>query len=132
MKQRFVLAHAQARTRAAEAVRLAPDGYAVTVGPVSRSLDQNSLLWPLLTDIARQVRWPVDGDLVLLAEEDWKDLFTAALRRNQRMARGLEGGVVMLGSRTSRMNKAEFSDLIEMIYAFGAERGVVWSGPVDH
>lgn len=28
----------------------------------------------------------------------------------------------------SRMTKAEMSDLIELIHAFGAERSVVWSG----
>lgn len=127
MKRLFILANNTARTSAAEAIRSAPEGYRVEIKPPSRTLDQNALLWALLTDIAQQVKWPVDGEMTLLSEEDWKDLFTAALRRNQRMARGIEGGVVMLGSRTSRMSKAEFSDLCELIQAFGAERGVEWT-----
>ena len=34
---------------------------------------------------------------------------------------GMEGGFVVLGSKTSHMSKRELSDLIELIYAFGAE-----------
>lgn len=126
-KQVYVLAHSLARQRAVDSVRNAPDGYRVKIEPPTRSLDQNAKLWPMLADVSRQVMWPVDGAMVKLPEEDWKDIFTAALRKHQRMAKGIDGGLVMLGSRTSRMLKSEFSDLIELIYAFGAERGVVWS-----
>ena len=48
---------------------------------------------------------------------------TAGLRK-QKAVPGIDGGFVMVGSRTSKMSKAEFSDLVELIYAFGAERGV--------
>lgn len=128
-KKRFILAHQVARSGAIEAVRSAPDGYVVDVAPAKRSLDQNAKLWPMLTDISRQVLWPVDGELQHLIEEDWKDIFTAALRKHQRMAKGIDGGIVMLGSRTSKMKKPEFCDLLEIIYAFGSERGVQWSEP---
>jgi hypothetical protein len=37
------------------------------------------------------------------------------------------GSFVVLGLRTSKLTKAEFSDLIELIACFGAERGVVFS-----
>ena len=130
-KRIFNLVSRDVRQRAADYIlREAPDGSVLKIGPASRSLDQNSKLWPMLTDVSRQVPWYVDGELVFLCEEDWKDLFTAALKKHTRMAKGLDGGVVMLGARTSRMPKAEFSDLIELVYAFGAERGVQWSEPV--
>ena len=129
MKRRYVLAHPVARQRAIEDVRTAPEGYVVKVEEPNRTLDQNSKMWPMLSDISKQVRWPVDGELVYITEDDWKDIFTAALKKHQRMAKGIDGGVVMLGSRTSRMKKAEFSDLIEIMYAFGAERGVQWTEP---
>lgn len=122
-KRTFVLVHAEARQRAVQAVREAPDGYAVTVGETTRTLDQNSKLWPMLTDVARDVVW--DGEK--LSKEEWKDFFTAALNK-QRMVRGMEGGIVFVGSSTSKMGKAKFSDLIELIMAFGAERGVRWTG----
>ena len=94
-----------------------------------RSLSQNAKLWPMLTDVARQVQWPVDGVMQELAPEDWKDILTAGVRREQRVAQGIEGGFVMLGSRTSKMRKKEFAELIEFIYWFGSERGVKWSEP---
>jgi hypothetical protein len=37
---------------------------------------------------------------------------------------GLNGGVVMLGLRTSRMSKREFSEYLEFLHATAAERGV--------
>lgn len=94
-----------------------------------RSLSQNAKLWPMLEDVASQQQLVVDGVAEWADREDWKDVFTNALRKYQRMARGIDGGVVMLGMRTSKMRKKEFSDLIELIYAYGAEHGVQWSDP---
>lgn len=39
-------------------------------------------------------------------------------------------GVVPLGFKSSRLNKAEFSDLIEAIFSFCAEHGVVLTDEV--
>jgi len=87
-----------------------------------RSLNQNSLMWALLSDVARQVEWHGQK----LSKNDWKWIFTAAVR-NQRMVPGLEGGIVFLGEPTSAMSKKEFGELIDLIYAFGTERGVEWT-----
>lgn len=95
----------------------------------TRSLEQNSRMWALLTDVSRQVEWPVDGKMQRLSPEDWKDIFTAALRQGQRVAQGIEGGFVMLGCRTSRMKVSEMCELQDLIEAFGAERGVEWTEP---
>lgn len=94
-----------------------------------RSQDQNRKLWPMLTDLSRQLEWTVNGVTQQLEPEDWKDLMTNAMETEQRMAPGVNGGFVMLGRRTSRMTKTEFSDLIEVIYAFGSQKGVQWSEP---
>ena len=94
-----------------------------------RSSDQNKKLWPMLTDVSKQVQLCINGEMVWAQPEDWKDVFTAALKREQRMAMGLDGGFVILGARTSKMRKAEFCELIELIYAHGAGKGVVWSEP---
>lgn len=91
------------------------------VEPERRSNDQNRLLWAALTDVSQQVEW--HGQM--LEPGEWKDVFTAALKR-QKVVPGLEGGFVVLGSSTSRMSKAEFSELCELIFAFGSERGVVF------
>lgn len=94
-----------------------------------RSLDMNNKMWAMLTDISRQVKWPVDGDMQSLTPDDWKIIITAGLVRHQRIAKGIEGGFVMLGTPTRKMSKAVMSELIELIYAFGAQNEVVWSDP---
>ena len=122
MKQTFRLAHDVARQRAIQAVQSAPAGYVIEIKEPTRSLDQNSKLWPMLQDISRQVEWYGQT----LTDEEWKDVFTAALKK-QKVVPGLDGGFVVCGQRTSKMPKREFSDLIELMYAFGAEHGVRWS-----
>jgi hypothetical protein len=116
----FVLSHEEARRRAIQAVSEAPEGYEVKIGPKKRSLDQNAALWAALTDISHQVEWHGQK----LSPEDWKHILTAGLRREQRMAPGISGGWVLLGQSTSQMNKQEFSDLLELAFAFGIEKGV--------
>lgn len=89
-----------------------------------RSLDQNALLWAVLTDIARQAELVINGQSMKASPEDWKAVFTSALRQYERMALGIDGGLVMLGHPTRRMTKAEFSDLLELIFAYCSENGI--------
>jgi len=122
MKRTFILSHQQARSRALEAVSLAPDGYAVTISEPTRSLEQNARLWASLTDIAKQVEW--HGRY--LTPEDWKIIFTASLKKMEVVPNLDNTGFVALGQSTSKMSKKELSDLLELVYAFGAERYVVF------
>lgn len=125
MKQTFILAHAEARRRAVQAVQDAPDGYAVTVAEPSRTLDQNARLWAGLSDVSRQFDWYGKK----LTPEDWKHVFTASLKKLD-VVPNLDGtGFVALGQSTSRMSKREISELLELMYAFGAEKGVIWTEP---
>ena len=94
-----------------------------------RTLPQNSRMWPMLEDLAKQLQWPVDGELQWLSKEDWKVIMTAGLKREQRVAKGAWGGFVMLGVSTSKMKKAEMTDLITVIFAFGNEHGIQWTDP---
>ncbi|MGN6312877.1 MAG: recombination protein NinB [Rhodanobacteraceae bacterium] len=94
-----------------------------------RTLDQNAKMWAMLTDIADQVKWFVDGKLEYLEPEEWKDILTAGLKKHQRVAAGIEGGFVILGEHTSSMTIGQMSELIELAIAFGTERGVVWTDP---
>ena len=101
------------------------------VGPVevvlrrkARSLSQNKKLWPMLSDIQKQVDWYGDS----LNTEDWKVMFMSSLHK-QRHVPGIDGGFVGLSKRSSLLDKEEFSQLIELIYAFGSERNVKWSEP---
>lgn len=92
--------------------------------PEKRSNEQNKRLWAMLTDVSRQVEWYGKT----LSPEDWKHLFTASLQKT-RAVPGIDGGFVVLGLSTSRMTKAEMSDLQTLIEAFGAERGVTFTAP---
>lgn len=106
----------------------APEGYMFTPPQEpTRNLEQNARLWAMLGDIAAQVHWSVNGRLEKLTPEEWKDILTASLYQEQRMAQGVRGGYVMLGRRTSKMTVRQMSELIEFLFAFGAEQGVVWS-----
>jgi hypothetical protein len=121
----FVLSHPQARQRAAQAVADAADGFRVTVEPPRRSLDQNAAQWPYLEAFSRQLQWPVNGRMVTMEPEEWKDVLTAAFQNETaRLAIGLDGGVVMLGLRTSGMSKKRFSEWLEFLKATAALRGV--------
>ena len=96
----------------------------VSMRQETRTHEQNKKMWPMLTDISKHVKWFGKE----YKPEDWKDLFTAALRQ-QDIVPGLEGGIVAFGHKTSLMDKQDFSDLIEYMYAFGSERNVQWSEP---
>ena len=124
-KRLFVLSHDMARQRAIEAVKSAPEGHSVTVAEPTRNADQNARMWAMLGDISRQVDWYGKR----LSAEDWKHVFSSGLRKLE-VVPNLDGtGFVALGLSTSRMSKREMSDLMELIAAFGAERGVEWSEP---
>lgn len=123
MSAKFILSHQQARSRALAYVAEAPAGWVVTVKPATRSLEQNARLWSLLGDVSAQVEWYGKK----LTAEDWKHVFTASLRKLS-VVPNLDGtGFVALGLSTSRMSKRELGELMDLIEAFGAERGVVWS-----
>lgn len=120
-KKTFVLAHSEARQRCVQFIRDdAPAGYCVTISEPTRTLEQNSLLWPLLGCLEKQLDWYGQK----LSSDDWKDLLTASLTR-QRSAPAIDGnGFVVFGQRTSQFSKSMMSELIELIMAFGAQRGV--------
>jgi sulfite reductase beta subunit-like hemoprotein len=122
MKRTFVLVHPTARQMAVREVVNAPEGYVVEVKEPTRSLEQNAALWAALHDVSEQVEWYGKR----LTPEDWKHVFTASLRKLE-VVPNLDGtGFVALGMSTSRMSKREMSDLLELIHAFGAERGVIF------
>ncbi len=124
--KRFVMAHDEARRRAVAFVSEMPHGWEVVCRPPKRNLAQNSLMWVILEAFSEQLKWPVNGQMVRLEPLEWKDVLTAAFRNEtHRVAMGLNGGMVILGMRTSEFRKAEFIEFIEFLQATAAERGVV-------
>jgi hypothetical protein len=114
----------QTRDVAVERVRKAPDGWVMELSDQRRTSEQNRKLWPALTDISIQVDWHGTR----LSPEDWKTVFLAALSQEMRLVPNLDNtGLVSLRRSSSGLSKNEFSDLLELIMAFGAQRGVKWS-----
>jgi hypothetical protein len=118
----FILAHDQARQRAQQAIKDAQQGYVVTIKEPTRNLEQNSLLWALLSQVSKSVVWHGQK----LSTDDWKNIFSASLKKTK-VVPGLDGGFVVCGQSTSSMSKKDFSDLCEIIFAFGANHGVEFS-----
>ena len=122
-KQLFCLVHDQARSNAILAIKQAPDGYCVEVKPKTRTLEQNSRLWAMLSDISRQDDWYGKK----LDSESWKCVFSAALKK-QDVVPNLDGsGFVVLGQSTSKMTIPQMTEMQELISAFAVDKNVVFA-----
>ena len=119
----LVLSSEEIRAKALRWVQKAPEGTRLTFQAPKRSLPQNDLFWKLATQVSEQVAW--HG--VKLTPDDWKLVFLDALKRELRMVPNIDGtALVSLGRSSSDLSKEEFSDLIEIVYAFGAKHGVAF------
>lgn len=105
-----------------KAMLMAGHRLTLEVKPEKRSDAQNRRLWAMLTEISHQVDWYGQK----LTQDEWKDVFSASLKK-QKVVPGLDGGFVICGQRTSKMTKAEMSEMQELMMAFGVERGVQFS-----
>lgn len=115
------------REHAKQLIDLAGDGYVVRIGKETRSDEQNRKLWPMIDDLRRQV-----PEMTEYSRDDIKLRFLNALGVEMRFLPALEGeGMFPIGLRSSTLTKAQFSGLIELLYEFGARKGVVWSDPAE-
>lgn len=123
MTRALIILNGKADTeRAIRWISQAPPGTRLEFKAPRRSVDQNALMWARLTEIAVQVEWYGQK----LTAEDWKDVLSASLRK-ARVVPGIDPGTfVPLGMRTSDMTKEEMGNLLDLIDAFAAERGVVF------
>lgn len=122
MSRALVILNSKAdRQKVANWAMKLPSGTRIEFKEPKRSVPQNDRMWAALTDVATQV--PYHG--IKLSADDWKLLFLDALKREVRMVPNLDGtSFVSLGRSSSDLSKQEFSDLLELIAAFGAEHGV--------
>lgn len=87
-----------------------------------RTDPQNNTMWSMLGDVAKQVEWYGRK----LSAEEWKDVFTAAIKKLD-VVPGIDGGFVVIGAHTSKMDTKELGLIIDTIHLFGSERNVVWT-----
>lgn len=120
------IANEDIRAKAMLWVSKAPLGWLVEFSAPRRTDIQSRRMWAMLGDISRQV----EHFGLKYEPEAWKLIALAALGKEVRMAPALHGnGLVPLGISTRRLTKAEMSDLIESLFAFGADKGIVWTDP---
>lgn len=133
MKRQFFLRNAMVKAHMMDELQQLPcderKPLVVEVKEMTRNLDQNAAQWPILQAFSDQLQWPVNGKMVCMTPDEWKDVLTAAFKREQiRMAMGLDGGLVMLGQRTSKFTVKQFSEWMEFLIATAVERGVNING----
>jgi hypothetical protein len=126
MTQTVILRGPEQRALAKRLVDAAPADSVVKIGPAKRSTEQNDKMWAMLSDVSR-----ARPEGRKHTPEVWKALFMSACGHAVQFEEGLDGYPFPVGFRSSRLNKAQMSDLIEFIYAYGSQHGVVWSEPVE-
>lgn len=125
MSQTIRLVGPKQRAYAHECVEKAKDGDVVKIGAETRRDAQNRKLWPMLADLQHQV-----PDCAPYSQDDLKLRFLNALGVEMRFLPTLEGeGIFPVGLKSSTLTVQQFSGLIELLYKYGAEHGVVWSDP---
>lgn len=122
MSYRFKLTNNFTRGRACNAIMHAPDGYIAIVEEPRRTIDQNSRLWALLSDVAMS---KPHGRMH--TPEEWKCIFMAACGWEVAFLPGLDGRFLPYGYRSSKLTKKQMMDLQDFIEAWGNENGVRWS-----
>ena len=116
----LVLHNADIRRRAVKWIETAPDETRVEFRKPVRTLPQNDHMWELLTNISWQHRHGGDK----LAPEDWKLLFLDALTHETRVVPSLDGDRYVALRRSSELDKEQGSQLIELILAYCAHKGI--------
>lgn len=117
------------RQRVASWASKAPWGTRVEFKASKRTLDQNSRMWAMLTDVATQA----DHMGRKFTPDQWKVLFMHACGREVQFLPGLDGSTfIPWGQSSSDLSKQEMSDLIEFIFAWGAEHGVKFQEPAEN
>jgi hypothetical protein len=95
----------------------------VEVKSETRSLQANARMWAMLTDIAQQKEHAGRKQ----PPDKWKALFLHALGQEQEFLPSLDGKTfIPIGSSSSDLSKEEMTDMIELMFAWGAENGVVF------
>lgn len=114
------------RNRAAAWSMKAPAGTRIEFKAAKRSLEQNARMWAMLTDIATQKEHAGRR----YTPDQWKVIFMHACGREVQFIPSLDGATfIPWGQSSSDLSKQEMTDLIEFMFAWGAENGVVFHDP---
>lgn len=122
MSQTVILHGITQRVFAKTLIDRAPVDAVLTIREASRSTDQNSKMWAMLSDVSRAK--PEGRSWV---PETWKAAFMHCLGHQVQFCEGLDGaGPFPLGFRSSRLTVSQMADLITCIAEYGARHGVTF------
>lgn len=124
MAQTVILGSEYQRAIAKQLVDRAPPNAVLTIKESARSTEQNAKLWAMLSDVSR-----AKPEGRRHTPEIWKCLFMSACGHAVQFENGLNGQPFPVGFRSSRLTKAQMSDLIECVSEYGARHHVQWSEP---
>jgi hypothetical protein len=110
------------REYAKRLIAAAPDYAVVTVKAGDRTLDQNAKMHAMLSDISRAKPRGLKH-----TPDVWKALMMKACGHAVQFVNGIDGEPFPIGFKSSRLSKSQMSDLIEFMYQFGSENGIIWS-----
>lgn len=106
------------RKRAHQYIEQAPDMTRVEFSEKKTSGTQNDRMWLILEKVSN-LEWHGQR----YNEAEWKDYFMHAYRGEKWMPFE-EGGMIPIGRSTSKLSKAEFSELMTLMEAFCARQGI--------
>lgn len=111
----------------AKAMLVAGHKLVLEIRPETRSNEQNRYMHACIGEIAKTLEWAGSKRDV----ETWKRLLVAAWCRTRgesvEILPALDGhGIDIVPARTSKLTKAELSDLTEYVLAWGVDNGVVF------
>jgi len=119
----YVLWSDEIRQRVAQIVMTAEKDTRVDIKGPKRTLDQNSRMWAMLTDIAEQ---KVHCGRKYTTDQ-WKCLMLHGCGREIQFIPSLDNSTfIPWGQSSSDLSKAEMAELIEFMLAWGAQNGVVF------
>lgn len=97
--------------------------FEITIKEATRKSVQNARMWAMLAELSKQVDWYGQR----LSSEEWKDVLSASLFQLTTVP-SIDGRkMVLLGKATSKFTISQMSDMIEFMFAFGAEKGVTFN-----
>lgn len=119
----IVIRTAADRIKAATWVHKAPIGTRIDFKAAKRTLDQNSLMWSLLTQVAQQKEHAGRR----YTPDQWKVLFMHACGREVQFIPSLDNTTFLpWGQSSSDLSKGEMTELIEFIFSWASQNGVVF------
>ena len=132
-KRIFIMAHAEARRRAIEAIKTAPDGDCVTISGPNRTLEQNAKFHAICSDMAKSgMEWM--GKRRTSAQ--WKVLLVSghavATKEGAEVIAGIEGEFINIRESTALMSKKRSSSLVEYAIAFCATNEIPLNEVMPH